>query len=65
MDKIKEANLTIGVNKCEFGFSEIKYLGYKVNEKRLQFDDYKIQPILEFPKPKNIKQLQRLIGMAS
>ena len=42
---------------CKFGSSEIKYLGFKVNEKELQIDDGKIQPILEFPKPKNIKQL--------
>ena len=34
----------------------------KVNEKRLQIDNDKIQPILEFPKRKNIKQLPRLIG---
>ena len=56
LDKIKKANLTIGLNKCEFGCSEIKYLGFKVNEKGLQIDDEKIQPILEFPITKNIKQ---------
>ena len=65
LDKIEEANLTRGLNKCEFGYSEIKYLGFKVIEKGLQIDDDKIQPILEFLKPKNIKQLQRLIGMTS
>ena len=65
MDNIKKANLTIGLDKCEFGCSEIKYLGFKVNERGLQIDDDKIQPILELPTPKNIKQLQRLIGMAS
>ena len=63
LDKIKKANLTIGLNKCEVGCSESKYLGFKVNEKGLQIDDDKIQPILEFPILKNIKQLQRLIGM--
>ena len=57
LDKIKEANLTIGLNKCEYGCSEIRYLGFKVNEKGLQIDDNKIQSILEFPKPNNIKQL--------
>ena len=35
LDKIKKANLTIGLNKCEFSCSEIKYLGFKVNEKGL------------------------------
>ena len=65
LDSIKKANLTIGLSKCEFGCSEIKYLGFKVNERGLQSDDENVQPILEFPIPKNIKQLQRLIGMES
>ena len=56
---------TIELNKYEFGCSEIRYLSFKVNDKGLQIDDDKIEPILEFPKPKNIKQLQRLKGMAS
>ena len=65
LDKTEKTNLTIGLNKCEFGCSEIKYLDFKVNGKGLQIDDDKIQSILGFPIPKNIKQLQRLIGMAS
>ena len=47
------------------GCSEIRYLCFKVNEKGLQIGDDKIHPILQFSKPINIKQLQRLIGMAS
>ena len=35
LDKIKEANLTIGLKKCEFTYSEIKYLGLKVIKKGL------------------------------
>ena len=34
-----------------------------MNEKGLQIDGDKIKPILEFPTPKNVKQLQRIIGM--
>ena len=64
LDKINEANLTIGLDKCEFWCSEIKNLGFQVNENGLQIDNDKIQPILELPTPKNIKLLQRLIGMA-
>ena len=39
-DQIKLENLTIGLNKCEFGCSEIKYLGFKVIEK-----DFKLKMI--------------------
>ena len=33
LNKIEEANLTIGLNKSEFGCSEIKYFGFEISEK--------------------------------
>ena len=65
LEKINQAGLTINLEKCEFGCSEVKYLGFIVNEKRLLMDEDKIKPILEFLTPKNVKQLQRIIGMTS
>ena len=65
LEKINQAGLTINLEKCEFGCSEVKYLGFIVNEKGLLMDEDKIKPILEFPTPKNVKQLQRIIGMTS
>ena len=55
----------INLEKCEFGCSEVKYLGFVVNEKGLIMDEDKIKPILEFPTPQNVKQLQKIIGMTS
>ena len=63
--KISQAGLTINLEKCEFGYSEVKYLGFIVNEKGLLMDEDKIKPILEFATTKNVKQLQRIIGMTS
>ena len=34
-DKINEAKLTISLEKCEFGCSEVKYLGLVVNDNGL------------------------------
>ena len=65
LEKINQAGLTINLEKCEFGCSEVKYLGFIVNEKGLLMDEDKIKPILECPTPKNMTQLQRIIGMTS
>ena len=62
---IYKANLRISLEKCEFGCSEVKYFVFILNEKGLQIDEEKIKSILEFPTPKNVKQLQRIIGMTS
>ncbi|XP_033213659.1 uncharacterized protein LOC117170737 [Belonocnema kinseyi] len=39
--------------------------GFVVNGRGLQIDEDKIKPILDFPRPKTVKQLQLLIEMAS
>ncbi|XP_033228763.1 uncharacterized protein LOC117180389 [Belonocnema kinseyi] len=53
LDRLYEASLTISPEKCEFGCSEIKDLGFVVNGRALQIDEDKIKPILDFPQPLN------------
>ena len=61
LEKINEATLTISLEKCEFEYSEVKYLGFVVNEKGLQIAEDKIKPILEFPTPKNVQKIHTKI----
>lgn len=63
--RIYEAGLTISEDKSIFCQSEVRYLGFKVNEFGLQPDQEKVAPVLEFPPPKNLKQLRRFLGMTS
>ncbi|KMQ88834.1 hypothetical protein RF55_11611 [Lasius niger] len=64
LDRIKEAGLTIN-RKRKFCRSQVKYLGFLVQQEGLRVDHDKTSPIIEYPPPKNIKQLRRFIGMAS
>lgn len=65
LKRITDAGLTINPEKCEFGCAQVKYLGYIVDRHGLHIDPDKTQPIENYPNPKTIKQLRRLIGMAS
>ena len=65
LTKIKEAGLEINRKKCEFCCSQVHYLGFLVNENGLQTDPDKIDPILKYPVPRNIKDLRRFLGLAS
>lgn len=65
LDKIFAAGLTINPEKCEFCRSQVRYLGFIVRREGLMVDPDKVQPILDYPAPRNIKQLRRLLGMAS
>ena len=62
---LKEAGLKLNQDKCEFACSELRYLGYLVNEFGLQVDPDKIAPILDRPRPHNVKTLRRFLGMCS
>lgn len=41
------------------------FLGYVIDENGIQADPERIRPIVEFPQPKTVKDVRRLIGMAS
>lgn len=65
LKKIFAAGLTINPAKCEFCRPQVRYLGFIVQRDGLTVDPDKVQPILEYPAPRNIKQLRRLLGMSS
>ena len=66
LKRIKEAALTVNREKREFGKTKVKYHGVLVNRDGFRPDPEKIEPMLNFPVPKNLKQLRRFMGgMAS
>lgn len=62
---LKEAGLTINVDKCKFARSSMRFLGYIIDKEGLRTDPDKVSAILNFPRPKNITELKRFIGVAS
>lgn len=64
-DRLRDAGLTVNLKKCEFCKSELKYLGYIVNEHGLQTDPKKLESISDYPTPTTAKSLRAFIGMCS
>lgn len=63
-DRLRAAGLTINLMKSKFCRTQIKYLGYILSEQGLSMDVGKIQPILDYPSPKTVKDIRRLLGLA-
>ena len=63
--KLLAVNLTINREKSVFCVVEVRYLGILVNRDGFRPVPEKIAPILEYPAPKNAKQVQRFMGAAS
>ncbi|KAF7489591.1 Retrovirus-related Pol polyprotein from transposon 17.6 [Sarcoptes scabiei] len=62
---IKDASLTINLDKSEFFKSTIEFLGFKIAENEIKMTQDKTKAIRNYPKPTNTKELKRFLGLAS
>lgn len=60
--RLKKAGLTISPEKSRFCMKSVKYLGYVIDKDGIHPDNDKIRPILDYPTPKCVKDVRRLIG---
>jgi hypothetical protein len=51
------------LSKCSFGMSELDYLGHTVLGNGVSMDKGKVQVVLDWPTPKNVKQLRGFLGL--
>lgn len=61
--RLVDYGLVINVAKCHFGKSEVKFLGYLVSASGIVPLPEKVEAIRQFPKPQNIRELRRFLGM--
>ncbi|MBW0580610.1 hypothetical protein O181_120325 [Austropuccinia psidii MF-1] len=64
LQRLRDNNLFAKASKCVFHASSVEYLGYVVSSEGLKMDSSKVQQILNWPQPKNIKALQSFLGFA-
>lgn len=62
---LKDANLTVNIDKCKFARPSLRFLGFIVDKEGLRTDPDKVSAILNYPRPKTITELKRFIGIAS
>ncbi|MBW0543275.1 hypothetical protein O181_082990 [Austropuccinia psidii MF-1] len=65
LQRLRDNNLFAKASKCVFHASSVEYLGYVVSSDGLKMDSSKVQQILNWPQPKNIKALQYFLGFAN
>ncbi|XP_065365361.1 uncharacterized protein LOC135958385 [Calliphora vicina] len=63
-EQFRKANLTLNVTKSSFCVTQVKYLGYVIGCGGIKTDPEKIESILKWPVPKNIKQVRGFLGLA-
>ena len=61
-DTLQVYNMKLNSNKCVFGVTARKFLGFMVSQRGIKVNLDKIQAIMELAPPKTIKEVQSLNG---
>jgi hypothetical protein len=60
-----EQSLSAKESKCEFGMTDVLYLGHIIGAKGVQVHQDKIKAIMEWPTPKTLTKLRGFLGMCT
>ena len=64
LKRLRESNLKLQPDKCEFLRKEVIYLGHIITENGILPDPTKLEAVSNFPTPKKVKDIQSFIGLA-
>ena len=60
---LQDARLSCNPKKTEIAYPEMEYLGYRISGDSIRISNKRIEVIKKITPPKNVKALQRLLGM--
>ncbi len=61
LQRLRDADLQVDIDKCEFFVHEIKYLDLIVDRNEIRMNSKKIETILQWTTSQNLKQVQRFL----
>ncbi|CAB0010179.1 unnamed protein product, partial [Nesidiocoris tenuis] len=62
---LAQHGLQINLSKCTFAEPSVTFLGYKISSEGISPLPEKIDAIRNFPKPKNVQEMKRFLGMVN
>jgi hypothetical protein len=65
LQKLRDAGLYAKLEKCIFHQPQLEFLGYIISENGFFMDSKKIQTIMEWRKPKTVRDVQCFLGFAN
>jgi len=64
LQRLRDHKLYAQLPKCEFGLSELKFLGHIIGEFGVKPDPAKVKVVQEWPEPNNVAELRSFLGLA-
>lgn len=65
LNRLRDVNLKLNVDKCQFLKKSIVYLGHTISEQGILPDESKIEAITLFPRPTRVEEVKRFVAMVN
>jgi len=63
--RLEENNLFVKPEKCKWKVREVEFLGVVIGPKGVEMQKKKVEGVLNWPAPRNIKEVQKFLGLAN
>ena len=63
--RLEENDLFVKLKKCVWKIREVRFLRVVIGEDKVRIEKEKVQGVVEWPMPKSIKDVQKLLGLAN
>jgi len=65
LKRLEENNLYIKLEKCVWKARKIRFLGVVIGPNGIEIEVEKVDRVLSWPQPKNIKDVRKFLGLAN
>jgi len=63
--RLEENNLFVKPEKCKWKVREVEFLGVVIGPKGVEMQKEKVEEVLNWPAPRNIKEVQKFLGLTN
>jgi len=63
--KLEENDLFVKLEKCKWKVREVEFLGVVIGPKGVEMQKEKVEEVLNWPAPRNIKEVQKFLGLVN
>jgi len=65
LKRLEENNLYVKPEKCVWKVRKIGFLGVVIGPNRIEIEKEKVDGVLSWPEPKNVKDIRKFLGLAN
>jgi len=62
-ERLRDYGLSINISKCNFGASQVQYLGYEITKEGIRPLTTRVEAVLQYSLPKDVSELRRFLGI--